>query len=161
MAALTALASQIGNPNGRGYLLQRAHEVEHGPFELGPPKLTDDFVARIPLDVLFDVMKSRLDVEEARDIYETVEIRFSDLGRSVFLTIRYGLLEVRWDTPLPGTPDALAVASIDSSSWRQLALKKRSAPAVLASGELLVEGSWIDFGRFMGRFARVAVGHQP
>ncbi len=52
--AYEAVAETVGNTNGRGMLLQAAHERREGVKTLGEPTLSPGFMSGIPLTVLFD-----------------------------------------------------------------------------------------------------------
>ena len=144
-------APQI-NTNGRSYLLQRALELRGLDTTLDNPKLDDDFVASIPIENFFAIMTTRLRGGETLDEHRSVRFDFSDINRSVTLTVRRGIAEVKWGEPLPGTPEPFAVAKTDTLTWKKLGLKQISAIGAVASGALDIDGSDLDFANFMDLF---------
>lgn len=150
--AYARLGEEEGNTNARAYLLVASEQRTRGVPSLGRATLSEAFVEALPLEQLFEVMRARLLAENA-DVHETVVVHFSDLQRQVVLTIRHGVLEVRWGEPLPGTPEPLAVLSLDSRTWKAIALGERSREAAFLSGELGVTGDLVGLRRFMARFA--------
>ena len=147
----TALGDAQVNTNARAYLLQAAAERSHGMVPLEEPTLSGDFVERIPLTMLFEVMATRLRPGDS-DVHESMAVRFIDLDETVNLTVRRGLLEVHWGEPLPGTPAPVATLVTDANTWRQLALSQRSRAGAFLSGDLSIEGSAPALQRFMDRF---------
>lgn len=150
--ALELLAASVGNTNGRAYLLEEARELRGQTRSLGTPEVSLAFIDGLPLEQLFEIMAVRLRAAECMDVEESVRIEFSDRDDPVTLTVRRGLLEVRWGAPLPGTTEPVAVAHTDSRTWKELSLDLRGALAVLASGDLKIEGDLMAFRRFFGRF---------
>jgi alkyl sulfatase BDS1-like metallo-beta-lactamase superfamily hydrolase len=146
-----ALGEEQGNTNARAYLMVAAEQRLQGVPALGQATLSDDFVAALPLEQLFEIMRSRLIVSRA-DVYESVRIRFLDEGRQVILTVRRGLLEVRWGEPLPGTPAPIATLDVDAAIWKALALGQRSRVGAFLAGDLAIEGDRAGLQRFMARF---------
>lgn len=152
--ALRAQAAGVANTNGRSYLVESAIELEKGMEPLPQPKLDDAFLKDLPLETIFDIMATRVFPSETMDRHECVRFDFTDEGKSVWLTIRRGVAEASWGTPLPGTPEPLATVKTDAMTWRKLALKMESPAGAVASGRLSVEGGWLDFVGFLGRFDR-------
>jgi alkyl sulfatase BDS1-like metallo-beta-lactamase superfamily hydrolase len=146
------LASTLYNLNGRGYLLESAHEIRHGIEKAPPPKLDENVVANIPLDAIFTIMATRLDAAKAMDVHETVHYVFPDEKRRFIVTVRRGIAEVVEGEPLPGTPEPVATLRVDALTYRQMAARVMSPVAALASGKLKVEGSWLKFLAFNRRF---------
>jgi alkyl sulfatase BDS1-like metallo-beta-lactamase superfamily hydrolase len=148
------LAEAIPNTNGRAYLLESALELREGPFKVQRPEVNEDFVAGIPLETIFTIMPTLLDPEKAMDVHESVQFVFPDENRKFVVTVRRGVAEVVEGEPLPGTPDPVAVFRTDGKTYRKIALRKLKPASALASGKIKVEGSWLRFLRFMGRFNR-------
>ena len=86
------------------------------------------------------------------DVHESVHFVFPDEEKRFVVTIRRGVAEVIEGEPLPGTPEPIAVLTMDSKTYRQMALKLVSPLSVVASGEVDVAGSWTGFGMFFKRF---------
>ncbi|MCP4805223.1 MAG: MBL fold metallo-hydrolase [Proteobacteria bacterium] len=145
------LAESQANTNGRGWLLQSAHELRSGRQVLGQPELSSDFVQGLPLDQMFSVMALRLKADDALEVHESVRWEFTDKGvGQVTLTIRNGVSEARWGEPLPGTPEPVAVIHASAETWRRVALQLVSP----SDADLEVEGSLPGLLLFLSRFDR-------
>jgi alkyl sulfatase BDS1-like metallo-beta-lactamase superfamily hydrolase len=152
--SLRAVAEGVHNTNGRAYLLESAHELEHGFEALPPPEPDDALVDVIPLDLLFEVLATRLIPERAPDdVHESAVFDFGDDGRYV-VTVRNRVAEVVRGEPLPGTPEPLAVVRTGGTTWRRMAIGKINPASAVASGALEVEGDPLAFYRFIDRFRR-------
>ncbi len=148
------LASTLYNLNGRGYLLESAYELRHGPEKPVPAKLDETLVAKVPLEIIFSVMASRLIPEKAMNIHETVHFVFPDENKRFIVTIRKGIAEVVEGQPLMGTPNPVAVLTGDAVTFRKMAMKIVGPVAAFASGKIKVHGSWPRFLIWFGRFDR-------
>jgi alkyl sulfatase BDS1-like metallo-beta-lactamase superfamily hydrolase len=151
-SAYEAVAEEVYNTNGRGYLLRAAAERREGMSSLGEPDWGPDFVDAIPVELLFDALAGRLKAGAALGVHESVVVALPD--DQFVITVRRGVAEVVQGEPLPGTPDPLATARTDARSWRRLALQLDTPAAALASGRLEIQGSALGFARFMNRFER-------
>ncbi len=151
-SAYEAVGETVFNTNGRGYLLRAAHERRNGVSGLGEPVLSDDFVASIPLDMIFDSLAVRLKPATAMDVHESVLFRFGE--DQYALTIRRGVAELVKGEPLPGTPEPIATVATDPTTWRRIALNKELAVTAIADGRLEIDGSELGFVSFMSRFDR-------
>jgi alkyl sulfatase BDS1-like metallo-beta-lactamase superfamily hydrolase len=149
--SLRSLAQDIYNTNGRAYLLEVAHELEHGRQALPEPQPDDALVEAIPLELIFEVLPARLIAERAADVHETVVFRLGDEAPFV-VTVRNLVVEVVRAEPLPGTPEPVATVTADASTWRRLVLRRTTPVAAVASGALQIEGNPVAFYRFMDRF---------
>jgi alkyl sulfatase BDS1-like metallo-beta-lactamase superfamily hydrolase len=99
-------------------------------------------------------MATRLITEKALDVYETVHFVFPDEQKRFIVTVRRGIAEISEGEALPGTPDPLAVLTVDALTFRKMALKITSPIRALASGKMQVQGSWLGFLKWYGRFDR-------
>jgi alkyl sulfatase BDS1-like metallo-beta-lactamase superfamily hydrolase len=152
--SLRAVAEGVHNTNGRGYLLESAHELEHGVDDLPKPEPDDALVDVIPLDLLFEVLATRLIPERAPDdVHETAVFDFGEDGQYV-VTVRNRVAEVVRGEPLPGTPEPLAVVHTDGNTWRRVAVGMGNPASAVANGDLKVEGDPLAFYRFVDRFRR-------
>lgn len=150
--AYEALGRNTYNFDGRAYLLESALELREGMPRLRPARINEEMALGIPLAQLFDVMATRLDAKGSMDVHESVHFVFPDEDKRFVVTIRRGVAEVIEGGPLPGTPEPIAILTIDSKTYRKMALKLVSPLSVVASGEVDVTGSWMGFVRFFGRF---------
>ena len=153
-ACYRRLAEGIANTNGRAYLLEAALEIEEGPFEPAKPKLQEQVVSRIPLELIFSIMSTRLIPEGAMDVHETVYFRFPDEGKQFVVTVRRGVAEVVAGEPLPGTPEPVAILETEGRTYRRIAVGVLGPVGAYAAGSLKVRGSWLGLLKFLGRFER-------
>jgi alkyl sulfatase BDS1-like metallo-beta-lactamase superfamily hydrolase len=152
---LAAVARDVGNSNGRGYLLESAHELRAGAAAPLVPHPAPSMLDAVPIGQFFAIMVTRLIPELATDAHECVRFEFSDTSETFFVTVRRGVAEVvARDTPLPGTPTPLATVHTTTGVWRRLATDMTSPVAALASGELQIEGDAVGFQAFTSRFRR-------
>lgn len=152
-SALRDLAGTLANTNGRAYLLEMALELEGQARAPERPTPTPELVDAVPLEMVFEVMATRLLPERAVDVHESVRFELGDEG-GTSLTLRHGVLEVVHGAPLPGTPEPIAVIHTTPGTWKRLAMGVESPVAAIASGELRVEGSVTGLLRFLDRFRR-------
>ena len=148
------MASSLYNLNGRGYLLESAYELKHGLVKPARVKFNEGLVAKIPIEAIFNILATRLIPEKAMDVHEAVHFVFPDENKRFIVTIRKGIAEVVEGEPLPGTPHPVAVLTVDGLSFRRMATKLTSPAAIFASGKIKMEGSWLAFLTWFGRFDR-------
>ncbi len=149
--AYEALAEQTANTNGRGYLLVAAAQRRAGEVVApGQAALSPAFVASIPIEHVLGNLVARLRPEEAIGVHETVLLAFTDHPHA-WLTVRHGLLEIVWGTPLPGTPEPVATATLSTGTWKSLALGHETPAEALANDHLEVDGLLALRG-FLARF---------
>jgi alkyl sulfatase BDS1-like metallo-beta-lactamase superfamily hydrolase len=148
------LASALYNLNGRGYLLESAYELRHGMEKPTPAKLDESLIAKIPLEIIFSIMASRLIPEKAMDVHEAVHFVFPEESKRFIVTIRRGIAEVIEGEPLAGTPDPMAVLTADAFTFRKMSARVISPLTAFMSGKIKVQGSWPRFLIWFGRFHR-------
>jgi len=153
-SALREVAGATANTNGRGYLLEYAVELERGPAPTISPTLSDEFLREIPIHVFFDAMPTRLKLELAGEVDETLQLELEDLGRSVWITVRRGVAEIAWDAAFPGTSEPFAILTTDSSTWKRIALRLDSPSGAVTSGRLKIDGPLGRVREFFERFDR-------
>ncbi len=151
--ALQGLASEVTNTNGRGYLLESAHELLNGKSPSTPPRPDPELLAAIPLAHVFDIMATRLVPERSEGVHESVTFKFTD-GAEFHVTIRNQIAEIVEGEALPGTPEPIAVVSTSPETWRALSLQLMKPLEAVTSGDLKVEGERLGFMRFTKRFDR-------
>lgn len=152
--ALEALAATVGNTNGRGYLLESAHELRAGQPALPTPRPEAVFLDGIPMSVFFQTMATRLSPARSLEAFETVHFEFTDTDERFVVTVRRGVAEMVEGEPLPGTPEPIARVRTDTATWRRIALKMMAPAEAVADGALAVEGDAAAFFRFSKRFDR-------
>lgn len=148
------LAGQISNPNGRGYLLETAHELREGILSADRPKVNQRLIEQIPLELIFQHLPTRLDPAQAMDVHESVQFVFPDEDKRFIVTVRKGVTEIARGTPLPGTPPPVAVVQMNSFTYRHLAFKLLNPLSAYLNGQIKVAGSWTKFLKFMNYFQR-------
>ncbi|MFV8752923.1 alkyl sulfatase dimerization domain-containing protein [Nannocystaceae bacterium ST9] len=152
--ALRAVAGEVYNTNGRGYLLESAIELEQGPAETTPPTLSDEFLREVPVELFFAAMPARLKLDQAGGVHETLQIDLRDLDRSVWVTVRHGVVEVAWAQAFPGTPEPIARLTTDSLTWKRIALQLDTAGQAVLAGKLEIDGPLAGVQDFFARFDR-------
>lgn len=152
--AYEGLASTLYNLNGRGYLLESAWELRHGLEKPAQPKVDESIVSRVPLETIFTILVTRLIPEKAMDVHEAVQFVFPDEKKRFMITVRRGIAEMAEGEPLPGTPDPVAVVTMDALTFRKMAAKLISPAAAFASGKIRVKGSSLGFISWFSRFDR-------
>ena len=153
-AALREQAATVSNTNGRAYLFEYALELEAGPAATITPNLSDEFLREIPVALFFEAMPTRLKLEQAGEVEETLRLDLDDLDRSVWISVRRGVVEVAWDQPFPGTPEPFATLTTDSLTWKRIALRLDTAGAAVTGGRLQIDGPLARVSEFFDRFDR-------
>jgi alkyl sulfatase BDS1-like metallo-beta-lactamase superfamily hydrolase len=149
---LRQIAAGTFNTNGRAYLLEYATELTQGPFKQNRVTLPVETVASMPVRFLFDNMAVRLEPARAQGVFESVRFIFTDLDTQFNVTVRNGIVEVIEGEPLPGTPAPVATVTVDSLTYKLMALKMLDTMAAFTQGKIKVDGSLPGFMAFMGRF---------
>jgi len=152
--ALERLATDIGNSNGRAYLLEEAHALRGGRSALPTPAPDPALLDAIPIANFFEVMATRLDPELTKAIHESVRFDFTDTGERFTVTIRHGIAEIVAGEPLPGTPEPIAHVTTTTATWRRLATGLDAPLPALAAGRLAIAGDTLAFRTFSERFKR-------
>lgn len=151
-SAYEAMAYQVSNTNGRAYLLETAWSLRQGSVELAQGVPDDALLDSLPLDMFFSVLPTRLDPRGLEQTHESLVVHFTDESDPYVITIRRGVAEVWRGSPLPGTPEPVAVLVTNAPTWKRLALQQESPLAALTSGRLKINGSTLAAARFLARF---------
>ncbi len=146
------IAEGVYNTNGRGYLLQSAIELVNPPEKMPEPQMTEEVATAVPLEKIFSIMATRLDVEKARDMHRSVQFVFPDEDKRFVVTVRKGVAEVVEGEPLPGTPEPVAVFTSDADTYRKLALGLLSPAKAFGTGKIKIKGSKLKFVSFLNLF---------
>jgi len=149
---LRQIATGTFNTNGRAYLLEYATELTQGPFKQNRVTLPVETVASMPVGFLFDNIAVRLEPAKTQGVFESVRFIFPDLDTQFNVTVRNGIAEVVEGEPLPGTPAPVATVTVDSLTYKLMALKMLDTMAAFTQGKIKVDGSLPGFIAFMGRF---------
>jgi len=133
-----AIAAGVENTNGRGYLLERAYELEGGDTTNPPPTIGQGLLDALPASLIFSLLPSRLKVADTLDVESSLVIQLSD-GEDWFITVRRGVAEVVSGTALPGTPDPVTTVQTSSSTWVSLSLQVLDPATAVAEGSLVAD----------------------
>lgn len=147
---LKVVADRSQNTNLHYYLLSYAKEKE-GRSLPSPVLLSSSVLPTIPIENFLTPLRYLLK-KEAGEVWETMGFRFPDLGMTIYVTIRNGIVEIQKGSLMPGNPPPLAVLICDSQLFRELALKQRSYLISLLGGKVRIEGSMAGAIQFLKRF---------
>jgi alkyl sulfatase BDS1-like metallo-beta-lactamase superfamily hydrolase len=137
VAAYEALATEEANTNGRGWLMQRAMELDGRAAQSGAVVLNRRLVHDIPVDIVFEVMPSRLDPVASADVETAVRIVFPTTAYTV--SVRRGVAEVFEGTPLPGSPPVAATVTTTEELWKEMVLGLIEPIEAIGSGDLSID----------------------
>lgn len=151
-ASYERLAQEVSNTNGCGYLLESVQELRHGPLKPSTPSANARFVEGIPLEHVFSLMSMRIAPKETMELEECMVFRFPDENASFNVTVRKGLAEIWQGEPLPGTPEPVAVLTMDSVEFRRMLFKKVHPLTLYLQGKIKLQGSWLKALAFLWRF---------
>lgn len=146
--ALTRLGEAASNPNARHYYLTQALELSQGleiPSQTAEPD--PRMVHSFPLENYMRAMAVNLDPQDSADLEKTVTFVFPDAEEAWTVQVRRGVAEVREGAA--EEPDL--TASIDSKVFKEMLADLRN-PAVVIAKDFTVEGSTLQFVKFMRMF---------
>ena len=150
-AAYAAIAATEPNTNGRGWLLESELELTDDFGPTGTVQMNPRLVDELPVDVVFDVLPSRLDVEAAADVHMAVRVDLD--GRTFVVTVRRGVAEVVEGDALPGTPPTSASITTDELTWKEVALGLIEPTEAVISGDIEIDDLAVAI-QFLGLFVR-------
>lgn len=140
-AAFRAIAAGIDNANGRGYLLERALELEGAAGPIPTPTVSDALLDAIPPALVFDILTTRVRVDRAATTEASMTVVLTDLGERWHITVRRGVAEVWEGEPLPGTPAPSATLTTTARTWVGLAVGAIEPAAALIAGDLAIDNA--------------------
>lgn len=146
------LAQEIFNTNGLGYILESVREIREGALD--PPQTIADprFLERIPLAHLLSLISMALDPKEAMELEESLVLLFPDQHTRFNLTVRRGIVEIWEGEPLPGTPEPVAVLTMDSVDFRRVLTKLAHPVSLYLQGRIKAQGSWFKALALLRKF---------
>jgi alkyl sulfatase BDS1-like metallo-beta-lactamase superfamily hydrolase len=145
--ALVKLGEAQSNPNARHYYLTCALGLQ-GKEGHGLIVPTSDFVNDIPSAAIFNGMAVKLNAERSVNVNKKALFHFTDTDEYWTVEVRKGVAEVQpFNT---GNPDF--TMHVKSYIYKELGAKIRSQAKTLLTGEIEIEGSQIEFVKFMGLF---------
>ncbi|MEU8937302.1 alkyl sulfatase dimerization domain-containing protein [Streptomyces goshikiensis] len=130
-----------GSENGtwRNFFLTGALELRHGTVGTPASAVSEDMLAALTLDQLFDSLAIRVDGPRSWDADITVRWRFPDGREPSTLRLRNGVLtHVRGLGPAVGEPDV--EITLDEASLRGILLGQAVLPDLVAAGRAQVSG---------------------
>ncbi|WP_432661877.1 alkyl sulfatase dimerization domain-containing protein [Wukongibacter baidiensis] len=145
--ALWALGISQGNANARNYYLTRA--LEAGGF-LEMPTFKGEKSIFLTLDIMtiFKIMAVNLNPEKSADVYMAAGFRFTDLDDIYSVNVRRGVAIVE-----PYFLDTIDIVIICSSmTWKKIIGRYMTPREAFRRGDLKVEGSKIEFYKFLNLF---------
>jgi len=150
--ALEALGKQERNFPARYYFLTQALEWrnELDIVRNDPSQAPKDFIDDLPIDRFMTAMPVRLKAEDALDVEQVVQFRFTDVAKNWLVHIRRGVAEVRPKTH--PQPDIEITTTADT--WKGLVTRKRNPAAAYATGEVSLAGGPMAIVQFLSLFER-------
>jgi alkyl sulfatase BDS1-like metallo-beta-lactamase superfamily hydrolase len=147
-AALEQLGYQAESGPWRNFYLSAAKELRDGVLDLPTPKsVTPDTVRATPLGMFFDLLAVRLHGPRAAGKTLTLNADFTDVGEQYVLVVENGVLH----HTLGRQADAAdATVRMTRAALDQIVLGETTLPAVLAAGEVQIEGDGSKLAEFLG-----------
>ncbi|MFD9473472.1 alkyl/aryl-sulfatase [Streptomyces goshikiensis] len=140
-----------GSENGtwRNFFLTGALELRHGAVGTPASAVSEDMLAALTLDQLFDSLAIRVDGPRSWDADITVRWRFPDGREPSTLRLRNGVLtHVRGLGPAVGEPDV--EITLDEPSLRGILLGQAVLPDLVAAGCAQVSGDPARLAELIG-----------
>ncbi|MFE6273295.1 alkyl/aryl-sulfatase [Streptomyces goshikiensis] len=140
-----------GSENGtwRNFFLTGALELRHGTVGTPASAVSEDMLAALNLDQLFDSLAIRVDGPRSWDADITVRWRFPDGREPSTLRLRNGVLtHVRGLGPAVGEPDV--EITLDEASLRGVLLGQAVLPDLVAAGRAQVSGDPARLAELIG-----------
>ncbi|MET7532390.1 alkyl/aryl-sulfatase [Streptomyces goshikiensis] len=140
-----------GSENGtwRNFFLTGALELRHGTVGTPASAVSEDMLAALTLDQLFDSLAIRVDGPRSWDADITVRWRFPDGREPSTLRLRNGVLtHVRGLGPAVGEPDV--EITLDEPSLRGILLGQAVLPDLVAAGRAQVSGDPARLAELIG-----------
>ncbi|MFJ5637313.1 alkyl/aryl-sulfatase [Streptomyces goshikiensis] len=140
-----------GSENGtwRNFFLTGALELRHGSVGTPASAVSEDMLAALTLDQLFDSLAIRVDGPRSWDADITVRWRFPDGREPSTLRLRNGVLtHIRGLGPAVGEPDV--EITLDEPSLRGILLGRADLPDLVAAGRAQVSGDPARLAELIG-----------
>ncbi|MFD6940522.1 alkyl/aryl-sulfatase [Streptomyces goshikiensis] len=140
-----------GSENGtwRNFFLTGALELRHGTVGTPASAVSEDMLAALTLDQLFDSLAIRVDGPRSWDADITVRWRFPDGREPSTLRLRNGVLtHIRGLGPAVGEPDV--EITLDEPSLRGILLGQAVLPDLVAAGRAQVSGDPARLAELIG-----------
>ncbi|XP_076802974.1 linear primary-alkylsulfatase-like [Clavelina lepadiformis] len=146
---LNALGVAFKNANARNYYLTCARELEDGLKLKIEPKARFVIMRSMKVEDIMSIFPSRLIAEDCDDTTViTVIFEFPDVNQIHSYTLRHCVLDHISDKEfIP--KDFHAKLKMTSIVWKDILTQERGAVGAYASGDIVLEGSMLQFKRFM------------
>ncbi|RLQ22500.1 MBL fold metallo-hydrolase [Seongchinamella sediminis] len=150
-SALRQLGELEANPNARNYYFTVAREVADGLNPAFRPRISEGFLATLPIENFLHAMPPLLKAEATLDQEVALGFNFRDSGKQFTLRIRRGVARV-----VSGI-DANVDATIDTTeaSWKAIAAGLQNPAAALAGDSMDIAGSKLTALRILGYFESI------
>ncbi len=147
--AYEQLGYQAESGPWRSVYLQGAFELRNGvPNITVPSSASPDTIRAMPPEMLFDFLGVRLNAEKAEGKNLTLNINFTDIGKSYTLTVENSVLNYTEKQ----VADADATATLTKDTLDDIQLGAATIEQKVQSGDIKVEGNQDAFPQFLGLF---------
>lgn len=144
--ALEQMGYQAESGPWRNVYLTGAQELREGLLERAAPQAgSEDIVAALEPDNLFDLLAVRLNGPEAAEDDITLNLRFTDSGRDFVIMIKHGVLNYRLDTEHPDPNVTLAMSRLD---FIAMLTKQVEMTELISEDRATVDGNLLKLRRF-------------
>ena len=148
--ALEQLGYQAQSGPWRNFYLTGAQELREGLTAVSVPQAgSEDIVASLTPEMLFDYLAVRLNGPEAADEDITLNLHFRDSRRDFVLLVKNGVLNYRPDRSAAAPDVSLDLARLD---FIALLSGEAELPALVDAERATVDGSLLTLRRFGGLF---------
>ncbi len=133
----------------RSIYLQGASELRGGVPSLALSSTASaDTIRAMPIEMLLDFLGVRLNAEKAEGKDLTLNLNFTDIGKSYTLTVSNSVLNYTANQVSDGEADA--TATLTKSALDDVQLGLSTLPQKVEAGEIAVEGDSTAFPEFIG-----------
>ncbi|MCB1136123.1 MAG: MBL fold metallo-hydrolase, partial [Chlamydiia bacterium] len=151
VAALEKLAEGEISANGRNYLLTMAREAQ-GKISIPHVDRRSEGIGIahvMPLHLVFDAMKIKLDKDKSADVTVSVNFSFTDTEEEYSIQVRKGVAEIQART----TDTAQWNLRCNSMRWKEVLAGFCSAGDLLKDGDVEFDGQETDLGAVLHLFS--------
>lgn len=154
--ALWTLGLNQGNAPARNYYLTQALEVA-GQLTIPPLKAYESIFFSLEITTILKVMATNLKAEKSLKLYMAAKLDFTDLDEVYSVNIRRGVAIVE-----PYVLDEVTfTVTCTSLVWKAIIGEFIRPSVALAKGDLKVDGSIVDFYKFLSLFSDQILEDSP
>lgn len=151
--AYKGLGMQTENSNGRNYLFEEAYLLSQSSIVPPPnPKPDKVLLDSIPVGTTLEMMLARLNGEKTLGKEQTLRFAFTDLAEEYYVIVRHGVGEIQRPPVLGAIPKPFSTITLDSASWRQVAIKASNFIKLVNEGKIKIDGPIVDTLDFLEFF---------